>query len=514
VTAEPFAWAPHARRWTAVLLAAGVAWRLVRYGLAFPLWSDEAGLMLNLVERRGYADLVRPMEFFQVAPLGFLVAQLTALRLGGTSEYALRAVPLLSGVAGLLLFARLAWVTLPPLGAMAAVGTLGATHYVTRYALDIRPYGSDLVVACLLLLLGIRWSREPERRRWPVLLIVAAPVALALSFPAVFVAGAVAVGVGPILWRRRARPAVWRLLAAYVAVVALAFAALVSLSAAEQYAVTRSWMVSYWSRAFPPANPLWLAVWLLDVHTAEMMSYPLGGKNGASAGTLLLCLVGVHALLKRGQADLLLLLGATFALTFAAAALRVYPYGGSSRVAQHLAPAICLLAGAGIEKLVGAFASMRARRRAATVASVTLLLLTLGGLARDVLHPYHTEKHATLVTLMDGWRRDRGPGSGVWLTAPPDSLWLPLRWYLVRGVDGDAGRVESGPPEAARLARRREWWVFNGDPAREGDPSLPPRAELAGAGYALRETRRVVLTRAAAGVPEEIIELQRWERAS
>jgi hypothetical protein len=507
-------WVRPARRWTAILLAAGVAWRLVRYGLAFPLWSDEAGLMLNLVERHGYADLVRPMEFFQVAPLGFLAAQLTALKLWGTSEYALRAVPLVSGLAGLLLFARLAWLTLPPLGAVAAVGTLGATHYVTRYALDIRPYGSDLLAACVLLLLGIRWSREPERRRWPILLILVAPVALALSFPAVFVAGAVAVGVGPILWRRRARLVEWRRLAAYVAVVALAFVALVSLSAGEQYAVTRSWMVSYWSRAFPPANPLRLAVWLVDVHTAEMMSYPLGGKNGASAGTLLLCLAGVRALLKRGQADLLLLLGATFALTLAAAALRAYPYGGSSRVAQHLAPAICLLAGTGIETLVGAFASLRARWRAATAVSVALLLLTLGGMTRDVLHPYHTEKHATLFALMDAWRRDRGPGSGVWLTAPPDSLWLPLRWYLVRGVDGDPGRVESGPPERPRLSRRREWWVFNGDPAREGDPSLPPRTELAGAGYVLRETRRAVLTRAPAGTPDEIIELQRWERAS
>jgi hypothetical protein len=470
--------------------------------------------MLNLVERDGYAGLLGPMEFYQVAPLGFLAAQLTAVRLWGTSEYALRIVPLITGLVALFLFARLAWLALPPLGAMAAVGTLGATHYVTRYALDIRPYASDLLVASLLLLLGIRWTREPERRRWPVLLILGAPAALALSFPAVFVAGAVAVGVGPVLWRRQARPAEWRLLAAYVAVVALSFAGLVSLSAADQYAATRSWMVSYWSRAFPPAHPLWLAVWLLDVHTAEMMSYPLGGKNGASAGTLLLCLVGVYSLLKQGQSDLLRLLGATFALTLAAAALRAYPYGGSSRVAQHLAPAICLLAGAGVEKLAGAFTTVRARRRAATVAGAGLLLLALGGMARDVLHPYHTEKHATLFTLMDGWRRDRGSESGVWVTAPLESLWLPLRWYLVRGVDGNPGRVETGPPEAARLARRREWWVFNGDPAREGDLSLPPRPELAGAGYALRETRRAVLTRAAAGVPEEIIELQRWERAS
>src|SRR5262245_22705444 len=70
-------WFTHARRWTAIFLAVGVAWRLTRYGLAFPLWSDEAGLMLNVVQRHGYAELLGPLDHLQVAPLGFLAAQLT-----------------------------------------------------------------------------------------------------------------------------------------------------------------------------------------------------------------------------------------------------------------------------------------------------------------------------------------------------------------------------------------------------------------------------------------------------
>src|SRR5262249_21455696 len=295
-------WTSSARRWTVILLVAGVLWRLVRYGLAFPLWSDEAAVMLSLVQRHGYADLLRPLDYGQVAPLGFVAAQFTALQLGGTSEYALRAPGLVTGLTALLLFARLAWLTLPPIGAAGAVGVLAASHYITRYSLDIKPYGTDLLVATGLLVLAVRWMKAPERRRWPVLLILVAPVALTMSYPAVFVAGGIGVGLLPILLRRRSSATDWALWLAYGLVAALSFAGLVYLSTGSLYAETRQAMMDYWGRGFPPADPVRLVVWLVDVHTAEMMSYPLGGKNGASTLTLLLCLVGIHRLLTRGRA--------------------------------------------------------------------------------------------------------------------------------------------------------------------------------------------------------------------
>jgi len=36
--------------------------------------------------------------------------------------------------------------------------------------------------------------------------------------------------------------------------------------------------------------------------------------------------------------------------------------------------------------------------------------------------------------------------------------------------------------------------------------------QLAGAGYVIRQTSRLVLSRARSGVPDEVVELQRWER--
>ena len=508
---EALDWSGHARRWMAILLAVGVAWRLMRYGLRFPVWGDEAALMLNVVERHGYPDLLQPLTRLQVAPIGFLAAQLTVVRHLGTSEYAVRLVPLLAGLAALLLFARLAWLALPPLAAVFAVGVFTGTHYVARYALDIKPYGMDLMVAAMLLLLTVHWRRAPEERRWPVLLILVAPLALTLSYPGIFVAAAVALAQAPVLLRRRAGKLEWTLLAVYAAIVLAAFLAIMTVSGRGQYQATQDGMLQYWARGLPPASPLSFVVWLVDVHTAEMMSYPLGGKNGASTLSLILALLGIRRLLQRRETALVLLLATIFGLTFLAAVLRGYPYGGGSRVAQHLAPAICLFVGTGLESIVSRFHAGRHRRRAVVAVSVVLLLIALGGMARDALHPYHTRSHRLVANILAPLAH-RPPDSGVWLMEPLDAMPFIVQWYVLHGVDGVRARLGGGAVDPATLARHPEWWVLNLDPGGEGDAARPPRAELSAARYVLRETSRMDLSHSRSGALTRVIQLERWRR--
>src|SRR3972149_1152583 len=69
-------------RWTWVLVAIGIVARVVRYALRFPIWGDEAFVAVNFIDR-GFLDLVRPLDYHQVCPLGFLWLELAAVRLGG-----------------------------------------------------------------------------------------------------------------------------------------------------------------------------------------------------------------------------------------------------------------------------------------------------------------------------------------------------------------------------------------------------------------------------------------------
>src|SRR5262249_9099624 len=141
-----------------------------------------------------------------------------------------------------------------------------------------------------------------------------------------------------------------------------------------------------------PAEPLALLKFLALAHTGNMMAYPAGGHNGGSALTFLLCAAGIYQFVRARRWESLLLLLVPFLLTFVAAALHRYPYGGSARVAQHLAPAICVLAGTGAAFcLAGAARLLGDERRLAMAVCALLAAIGVGGMARDWKKPYKTD---------------------------------------------------------------------------------------------------------------------------
>ncbi len=95
------------RRVSLAAVALGCLLRIVQYLLDRSLWMDEAYLSLNILHR-SFAGLCRALDYHQGAPIGFLLLEKSAVRLWGGSEYVLRLIPLLAGIASVLLFYRLA----------------------------------------------------------------------------------------------------------------------------------------------------------------------------------------------------------------------------------------------------------------------------------------------------------------------------------------------------------------------------------------------------------------------
>src|SRR5262249_548935 len=145
-------------------------------------------------------------------------------------------------------------------------------------------------------------------------------------------------------------------------------------------------------------------------------------RDGGSILTLLSCLAGIYLLTRTARREALLLLLAPFLLNFIAAVLGKYPYGGSARVAQHLAPSICLLAGAGLESALG--------RRSARLVAGVLMAVGLAGVVRDVWRPYKTEGDRRARELIKELNRRAGPDEVLVVCNAPPRLYPSLEWYL------------------------------------------------------------------------------------
>ena len=411
----------------------GVSLRLSRYLAGFPLWSDEYQLSANFLNR-GFADLLRPLEYNQVAPLGFLTIELAATRLFGFSELSLRLLPVASAILSVVLFRDVASRLLRGLPLVIAMGIFAVAYYPIRLGAEVKPYASDLMLSLAFTTLIVRWWQDPLQVRWLYLMTGLAPIALSISFPAAFVTGGISLGIAWTLWHlgtisenRKG----WIAWCAFNLVVVVAFFGLMRLSMGAQYDATRNEMTQCWADGFPPwRQPLQLFVWLISVHTSEMFAYPFGAEHGASTFTFLMFLAGITETIRRKRYDVALTVGGWFGLSLIAAGLHRYPYGGHARLSQYLAPAICLLSGAGAGAVISKLRDERWRIGIVRIGLVASAIIAIVLPMRDWLRPYKVaEDHAHREFSRKFW------------AGAPDEVTLCLKSDL--GLEAYQGSVET-----------------------------------------------------------------------
>ena len=409
--------------WAFVCL--GVSLRIARYLMNNPLWWDEAFVAVNFI-RRDFLDLLRPLDYGQVCPILFLWCELALVKLLGFSEWSLRLFPLVCAIASVVLFRHVAGRVVRGVPLLFAVAIFATSYHPILHAADVKPYASDLLAALILLAMAVEWWQAPQRARWMWIMAAMAPIALALSHPAIFVAAGIGIGLAPAVLKTRRR-LVSTAYAAFAISTVNAFLVLYLVFTRAQAAANLSAMQTQWGAAFPPLDdPLALFQWLASVHTGSMFAYPCGGERGASSLTLLLFTVGAGVLWYQDRKVIVLTCMAPFGMALAAAAMRRYPYGGPvahgspARVMQYLAPGICLVVGVGAAALLSFCRNPGFRGRIARVALVFLAAIGVIPLAADAFHPYRAV-HA---------QRARQFAQQFWPEFVRDADAVCLRWDL------------------------------------------------------------------------------------
>ncbi len=379
----------HLERWVWGFMFLGIAARLLRFLVCAPLWPDEAFLAASYLDHNYVEMLTKPLAFHQVAPPGYLWIQLTIVKLLGFNEYTLRLFSLVTGIAGLFLFRRLASRLTSGVAYLFCVALFAVAYPAVRYSGEAKPYGFDLFVGMLLVMLYVEWYQRGRSLRWMGLLALASCVSLWFSLPAVFVAGGLSLAVAWTLFQQRQ----WNLVPAYAVWNLFFVASFVGLQMALRSMATADLegMRMCWERAFPPLdNPVHTVGWFVSMITGEVTPFPVGGVRGGSSATVLCCVFALLCLRSNRRVDLAILFLAPLGLNLVAAGMHRYPFGGGVRFTLYAGTAICLMAGLGAACIAAWFTKRFSSRRVVFTVLLGLSLIGSGSMLRDFLRPYKT----------------------------------------------------------------------------------------------------------------------------
>ncbi len=338
-------------RWF-VLLAVlfGLVCRLSQYAANTSLWHDEAYVALSILHK-SFAGLLGPLDWKEASPPGFLVVEKLVVALLGRSEYALRLVPLVAGLTGMICFAGLArGICGQGIASFWAVVLMAASAKLIVQSNEVKHFTLDLLCAVLLGWLAIRiWHlRSPERAlvTWGAL----GAVGLWFSFASLFVSAGTSVALLP----RAVRAWTGAQRTAYL-VANLAVLVSLGLLLGPIRAQLSGDMLGFWAKSFPDTSSAAAFVYWLGRSHLGLFNYfwqPFGGVLVA------LALLGGVRCWRAGRRAELLCLWLPVLVALAASFVHRWPFGGN----QHMvfaAPAALLLAAEGIEGVRGRLAHWR-----------------------------------------------------------------------------------------------------------------------------------------------------------
>jgi uncharacterized membrane protein len=403
-----------------LLVLVGALLRIAQYASGRSLWLDESYLALNVLTK-SYHGLLGTLKWEQGAPPGFLLVTKMLVGVFGSSEAVFRFLPLVAGLVSLVLFHRLARLSLAPAAANGAIAFFAVNNALIRYSSEVKPYEVDVAATLAVLVLGVTaWQRgfdvrDSARLAAGGLVAVFLSYAAVLAIATVLVAAAIAVALG----RRREAARGFALVAGvWGATFAVVYAVFLPNVHRLQ---TRSLTVFY--LPLPPTSAA-------ELHR---LASALGGELSDTAGVGLPVAIAVLAgvlivlsplgLARRSPFAGLAVILLVVVVVIAAGADR-YPWGG--RYILFLVPVLLI----GVLGGASALGSFRGGAVAATVLVLVVLAVPVAEAAYHLFVPRKIEEAKPLIVrLAQQWRH----GDTLYLNA---SAQYAFRYYSeYRGLD-------------------------------------------------------------------------------
>jgi hypothetical protein len=451
------------RATTGAILLTGLALRIYGYLRQPSMWTDEVAVTRNVIDRSLPQLISAPLDFGQVAPVGYLAVVKALVALFGRSELVLRLPALLASMAALLLFWRVAGRLAGGFAALTATALVAVCPMVLQQASQVKQYSSDFALSLLILLLAI-WTWE----RRDCLFAIAAGGAAALWFSQHAILTAAGAGAALTLlcvMKHRATGCARRvavILAAWGASAALSlFVSLHNLTPA-----LTDYMRHFWASGFMPLHG-WLP-WVWDQLQDVFIQWNARPWQTGDLIPQLYALSAILGLVVIGQrrSEAALLPAFCIAIVIAVSAARWYPFPPleAQRLILFESSLLVLLAAAAVEWLIRTV--LRPTPGVAPLAAAIGLILFAVPTVRAVVHCPPPYKHDMTAEMLAAIRLRWQPGDILYANS---GLALGVLYYApqfaLRADDIIAGECSPDPRtwlrELDRLRGRRVWVVVN-----------------------------------------------------
>jgi hypothetical protein len=127
------------------------------------LWLDEACLSLNIINK-GFVDLTNPLDYNQVAPVGFLFIEKILVLIFGKNEYALRIFSLISFLTSIPFFYLLSYkLTKNKTIALISTSIFSINYRLLFYSSEVKQYSTDVLITVIFLYLFINLQLNKDK---------------------------------------------------------------------------------------------------------------------------------------------------------------------------------------------------------------------------------------------------------------------------------------------------------------------------------------------------------------
>ena len=383
-----------------VIIGIGIALRLIRYLYNPTLWSDEAVVAEDIINRTFIEFLQPSLDWSSKHPPGFLMLEKFVTIIFGNSEYSFRLIPLLSGCISLYLIYRLAQTYLKHAAVPIAIGLLALADPLIFQSSNIKPYSGDLAAGLVLLMAATHLRSVQVTALYIFLFGLMGAAMIWFSNTSVFVMAGVGLSLVIFYLRRKDWMALIKVSVIFsmwaISFVVYYYTFVLNLIKNTGFNLDQ---IVQFEKAVIPFPPTSLAdIKLLMDTFFEMFTFPVGLTfNGLAAMGFL---VGCIAMYRSRKEDLFIILSPVL-ITFAAAILNKYAFTG--RLIIFLVPFIVLIIAEGTD-----YVREKLSVHSSAAGAVILCVLFIYPLSWGAYHAKNPSSHEELRPILsyleENWR--------------------------------------------------------------------------------------------------------------